>query len=110
MRITPKHHFDDSHTVEFDSPASDETLITPPTGKYVSVKDVFCVSEATSGAVTLKFATSNNTVAKFYMAANKNHYKIGAISIDGAADEVLSMDATTAAGSNYLIIVNYTFE
>jgi len=80
-------------------------LITPSSGKKISIRDVYVGVNADSGNVECDFATSNIPVLRVYAAKFKSMEMINT-HLEGAVDEPLSI--TTTTGDNDIFIsVNY---
>lgn len=90
---------------EYTAAQTNTVIITPAAGKRLDIVGVLIHTDATTGVVSLDFATSGIKVMRLYASAFSR-----AISDDmhiaGAVDEVLTLNTTTGA-NNVFIHVNY---
>lgn len=104
--IANRHDFQSSYTNEFDDNQTAATIITPTTGKYLSIKGIYINTEGNSGYIRVYFATSADTVFTIYAGATPASGYIP-VTIDGAVNEVLSVTSTVGKDNNYFLLVNY---
>lgn len=109
--IANRHHFNKSFTTDMDTDQIGLDVITPATGKRVSVKGVLISTEATSGRVRIYFGddadNDENTVATIYV--NNNPGYVPTV-LGGAVNAPLKVSSDLGGGNNYFLLVNYKEE
>jgi len=92
-------------TAEYTSDQTDVDIITPSSGKRISVISGITTTDATSGVIKLDFPTSNKPIWRHYASAVK---EVGAwkLNIIGAVNEPVRLNTTTGANSVF-IVINY---
>ena len=99
-----RHNFNQpSYTNEFSGNQTALAIITPTTGKKISVKGIYVGTNATTGKARIYFATSANTAATIYAADGGSYVPLFA---EGAVNEALTL--TTTFGEPTFILVNYS--
>ena len=107
------HDFTATFTAEYDNDQTNNTIITPTTGKSLAITSVNVSTEGATSAgqeMYFKFATSANTVAEFHPTTTPYFQSTGDILIRGAQNEPLNIKTTLGAGKNYFVSVNYREE
>jgi hypothetical protein len=97
--------FANSFTAEYDNNQTAATVITPASGKKLSIKGVYVGTGATSGKIRLFFQSSGNTVVTLYAADEPGYIPLF---VEGAVDEPLKMTTSFGADTAYFVLVNYT--
>jgi len=102
--VANRQGFTTTFTNEYSGNQSAATIITPTSGKKLSIKGVYVGTGATSGKVRLYFDTSANTAVTLYAADEPGYIPLF---VEGAVNEVLKI--TTTFGDNlYFVLINYT--
>jgi len=107
--IANRHDFTHSFTNEYDMNETGETIITPTTGKSLSVKGVYINTEGNSGYIRVYFGTSGDSVFTIYPTATPASGYVP-VNITGSRDETLKITSTAGNGNNYYVLVNYKEE
>lgn len=104
--ISNRQDFDTSLTYEADSDQAAATLLTPTSGKTLSIKGIYINTEATSGGIRIYTELSNDTLARTF-AANTPCTGYIPLYKKLARNEKLKYTSTLGADQNYFIQVNY---
>ena len=88
-----------------------QTIITPPTGKKISVKIINASTESSGGVYNLDFLTSAIKVWRYYPGANSSIWQGAVMHIEGAVDEELKFSATGVGNTRKMFLqVGYEFK
>lgn len=98
----------ETYSAVFTTAQTNNNIITPPSGRKVHVRAVFCATDATTGDVSLDFATSGKPVFRLY-ASVFNQCSTLNINISGDTDEPLTLNTTTGT-NNVFLVVSYVIE
>lgn len=103
--LVSRGHGKTTFTEEYTAAQTNTTIITPASGKKIDVVGVLIVTDATTGDVTLDFTTSGIKVMRLYASAFARMVSDD-MHVEGAIDEVLTLNTTTGT-NNVFILVNY---
>lgn len=103
--LVSRGHGKSTFTAEYTANQTNLAIITPMTGKKLAVVGVLIATDSITGDVNLDFLTSGKKVMPLY-ASTFSRTINDDIHIEGAVDEVLTLNSTTGA-SNVFIMVNY---
>lgn len=103
--LVSRGHGKTTFTEEYTDNQTNLTIITPASGKKIDIVGVLIVTDATTGDVLLDFATSGKKVMRLYASAFARVVSFD-MHIEGAVDEVLTLNTTTGA-NNVFVLVNY---
>lgn len=88
-----------------------QTILTPPSGKKISVKLMAISTESIGGAFNLDFLTSPKIALRFYPTANSGGINDFVTHIGGAVDEVLTVSGTGLGNAKKTYLnLSYEFE
>lgn len=111
--IANRHSFSNTFTTEYDEDVTAKTIITPTTGKAITVLSAHLSTEGgTSGGekVRLYFATSADTIGTIYVTNAVQNTALDNILITGAINEPVKITSNLGVGKNYFISVSYREE
>lgn len=107
--IANDHDFDKSLTVEFSENQTANVVLTPTTGRSLSVKGIYVGTEATTGNIRIFFTDDEddqtNTVWRFYAEGGAPGYV--PLKINGDQNATLKVTSTLGAAKKYFILINY---
>lgn len=103
--LVSRGHGKTTFTEEYTAAQTDLTIITPASGKKIDVVGVLAVTDSETGAISLDFATSGKKIMRLY-ASKFSSVVNDDMHIEGAVDEVVTLNTTTGA-SNVFVLVNY---
>jgi hypothetical protein len=92
-------------TSSFVGNQTDQTLVTPTSGKKIQVIGVLLTSDDSLFTATIEFLTSGKVV--------QSHFEQGTLgayiptNVTGTTDEVLSLNISDSAAQNWFVQVNY---
>jgi len=92
-------------TAEYTSNQTDQDIITPSSGKKISVIGGLTVTTASSGEIKLDFPTSNKPIWRHY-ASKFSEAGAWKLNLTGAADEPVRLNTTTGS-EKVFIMINY---
>lgn len=92
-------------TAEYSAAQTAVSMITPPSGYKVCVRDVFIRTNGNTGVVEIDFVTSSKLVDRLYAAAQNQSTNTSG-HVLGAVDEPLKITTTTGANKVF-VKVNY---
>ncbi len=92
-------------TAEYTSNQTDLDIITPSSGKRISVIGGLTVTTASSGEIRLDFPTSNKPIWRHY-ASKFSEAGAWKLNITGAIDEPVRLNTTTGT-EKVFIMINY---
>ncbi len=91
-----------TYSNDFSQAQSSTDIITPSSGKYLKIKQVYASTADSATNITLEFSTSEIVVFKLY--TDKKQAQAGNISaVKGAIDEPL----TLTCGANTFVSISY---
>lgn len=103
--LVSRAHGKNSFSEEYSTSQTNTMIITPASGKKLDIVSVMIDINGNTGTVSLDFATSLKKVMRVYVAKTQ-HTVSGDLHIDGATNEVLTLNTTTG-DVEVFIIVNY---
>lgn len=100
-----RSHGHATFTAEYNANQVNLAMITPPAGRRISVCGIHSASTAVFGTISLDFAVSIIPVWRHYVS---RFWAVGSsgVHLEGAINEVLTLNATTGANAIFLL-VNY---
>lgn len=103
--VMSRAHGKTTYSVELTANHAAGAEITPASGNYLAITNVFCCTDAAAGEVKLDFATSGIPVFRLYATKTSACASLEG-HIEGVVDEVLTLTTTTGAQKVFLMI-NY---
>jgi hypothetical protein len=97
--------FSNSFTNEYDMNLTNETVITPTTGKGIAVKGVYVTTEGTSGYV--RVLIGSDTVCTLHAKATQGTSYVP-MYVAGAVDIPVKITSTLGEGNNFFVLINYS--
>ncbi|RLF29888.1 MAG: hypothetical protein DRJ99_03240 [Thermoplasmata archaeon] len=92
-------------TAEYTSNQTNQDIITPSSGKRISVIGGLTVTTASSGEIKLDFPTSNKPIWRHY-ASKFSQAGLWKLNITGQVDEPVRLNTTTGS-ENVFLMINY---
>ena len=92
-------------TAEYTSNQTDQDIITPSSGKRISIIGGLTVTTATSGEIKLDFPTSNKPIWRHY-ASKFSEAGAWKLNLTGQVDEPVRLNTTTGT-EKVFIMINY---
>jgi len=92
-------------TAEYTSNQTNNDIITPSSGKRISVIGGLTVTTASSGTIELDFPTSNKPIWRHY-ASKFSEAGAWKINITGQVDEPVRLNTSTGT-ENVFLMINY---
>lgn len=103
--LVSRGHGKSTFTAEYTANQTNLAILTPASGKKLAVVGVLIATDSITGDVNLDFITSGKKVMPLYASAFARTINDD-VHIEGAVDEVLTLNSTTGA-NNVFIMVNY---
>jgi len=92
-------------TAEYTSNQTDQDIITPSSGKKISVVGGLTVTTASAGEIKLDFPTSNKPIWRHY-ASKFSQAGAWKLNLTGQVDEPVRLNTTTGS-ENVFLMINY---
>lgn len=109
VTVLNRQDFDTTFSAGFNTvtPAAGSSIITPSTGKQLQITGVMVKTAATAGSIHLRFASSDDTVAKDNFGTIETQYFTSPIYKLGAINEPLEMVLAGTGTTQVMVFVNY---
>lgn len=102
-------HFNKSFTAEYSTPVTGEAVVTPTTGRSLSVKGIYLSTQATAGRIRIYFDNdedgNENSVVVVYAESQTGYVPV---ILKGDPNEPIKVDSNIT--DEYFVLVNYREE